>query len=195
MKQTVVMLLYDDVEVLDFAGPFEVFTIANEHRGYALFDFTTVAKDSGPIRAHNGLSVIPERSTRDVPEADVLIVPGGDDISHVLNDPDLLRWVAKVSEGASTVLSVCSGSLILAKAGVLDGLRATTHRVDLDELTDLAPNTEIVRGVTYVDNGKVVTSAGITAGIDASLHVIEKLYGRELAERTVRSLEYSRRRA
>ena len=130
-----------------------------------------------------------------VNEADILIVPGGDDIRHVLEDRELLDWVARIAADADSVLSICSGSLILAKAGVLDGLKATTHQVDFDELIALAPSTKIVRGVTYVDNGKVVTSAGITTGIDASLHVIAKLYGSALARRTAQSLEYSPRRA
>lgn len=194
MKKTVSILLFDDIEVLDFAGPLDVFLLANEHGNRALFDVRTVAKSKAAISAaYSGLSINPDFDIKDVGHTDILIVPGGNDISHVLEDQELLAWISTVSASAFRVLSVCSGSLILAKAGLLKGLKAATHHADIDELEQLAPETEIVNGVRFVDNGQLVTSAGITSGIDMSLHVIGSICGNDIANRTAKSLEYTPR--
>lgn len=190
MKKTVTILLYNDVEVLDFAGPLDVFLLANEHGDRKLFDIKIVAKNKEPvIAAYNSLSINPQYSLSEIKASDILIVPGGDDISEVLKDEETLQWVRKLADGAEQVLSVCSGSLILAKAGLLEGLQATTHQSDMQELRKLAPNTEILDGVKFIDNGKIVTSAGITTGIDMCLHVLEKICGPEIANKTAISLE------
>ena len=187
---TVSIFLYNDVEVLDFAGPLDVFLLANEHGGGKLFDVRTVAKTKAPVMAaYNGLSINPKYEIKEISESDILVVPGGNDISELLADDETIRWILNISGTANQVLSVCSGSLILAKAGLLEGLKATTHQGDMAELTSLAPNTEIVDGVKFVDNGKIVTSAGITTGIDMCLHVIEKICGADLAKKTSISLE------
>lgn len=191
IKKTVAILLYNDVEVLDFAGPLDVFLLANEHGDRKLFDIKTVAKTKRPITAaYNGLSINPQYGMNEITASDILIIPGGNDISGLLADQEIIQWIAKISDRAELVLSVCSGSLILAKAGLLEGLKATTHRSDMLELASLAPNTEIVDGVKFVDNGKFITSAGITTGIDMCLHVIEKLSGSDIAKKTTISLEY-----
>lgn len=192
MKKTVSILLYDDIEVLDFAGPLDVFLLANEHGGRRLFDVKTVAKTKSPVTAaYNGLSVNPQYGISEITESDILVIPGGNDISHLLVDEEIMQWVKRISAHAEHVLSVCSGSLVLAKAGLLEGLRATTHHSDMLELISLAPNTEIVDGVKFVDNGKYITSAGITTGIDMCLHVLEKVSGSDIAKRTAISLEYT----
>ena len=191
MKKSVTIFLYDDVEVLDFAGPLDVFLLANEHGDKKLFDVQTVAKKKEPIiAAYNGLSINPQYEISEVTRSDILIIPGGNDISDLLADEDVLQWVRELGEGADHVLSVCSGSLVLAKAGLLEGLKATTHHSDMLELASLAPNTEIMDGVKFVDNGKVITSAGITTGIDMCLHVLEKICGPDIAKKTTVSLEY-----
>lgn len=191
MKRTVSIFLYDDVEVLDFAGPLDVFLLANEHGGKKLFDIKTVAKTKEPLTAaYNGLSINPQYEISEISRTDILVIPGGNDISAVLADKEIIRWVRELGDAAEQVLSVCSGSLILAKAGLLEGLKATTHHSDMVELNGLAPDTEIIDGVKFVDNGKVVTSAGVTTGIDMCLHVLEKLCGSDIAEKTTVSLEY-----
>jgi len=191
MKKTVTLFIFDDIEVLDLAGPLDVFSLANEHGDRELFDIKITGKNKTAVRAaSNGLCVTPDYTIDDVTDTDVLIIPGGYDISDVLSDKDVLDWIERLSSTASQVLSVCSGALILAKAGLLEGLKATTHHTDIDELIELAPNTEIVQGVKFIDNGKIVTSAGISTGIDMSLHVIEKLCGSDIATKTAVSLEY-----
>ena len=190
MKMTVSIFLYDDVEVLDFAGPLDVFLLANEHGDGKLFDVKTVAKTKAPVTAaYNGLSINPHYEISEITESDILVIPGGNDISDVLLDEEIIQWIGGISKSASKVLSVCSGSLVLAKAGLLDGLKATTHQGDMAELISLAPGTEIVDGVKFVDNGKFVTSAGITTGIPMCLHVIEKICGADIANKTSISLE------
>ncbi len=191
MKKTVTIFLYDDVEVLDFAGPLDVFLLANEHGKNKLFDVRTVAKKKDPvIAAYNGLSINPQYEISEITKTDILVIPGGNDISDLLADEDTIQWVRELGDGADHVLSVCSGSLVLAKAGLLEGLKATTHHADMLELTSLAPNTEIMDGVKFVDNGKVITSAGITTGIDMCLHALEKICGPDIAKQTKISLEY-----
>lgn len=191
MKKTVTIFLYDDVEVLDFAGPLDVFLLANEHGKNKLFDVRTVAKTKDPIiAAYNGLSINPQYEVSEITKTDILIMPGGNDISELLADEATIQWVRELGDGADYVLSVCSGSLVLAKAGLLEGLKATTHHADMLQLTGLAPNTEIMDRVKFVDNGKVITSAGITTGIDMCLHALEKICGADIAKQTMISLEY-----
>ena len=191
MKKTVSIFLYNDVEVLDFAGPLDVFLLANEHGDRKLFDVRTVAKTKDAVMAaYNGLSINPQYEISEVSETDILVIPGGNDISGLLADSEITQWIKNVGDSADQVLSVCSGSLLLAKSGLLEGLKATTHHSDMQELISLAPNTEIKDGVKFVDNGKVVTSAGITTGIDMCLHVINKICGPDIAEKTTISLEY-----
>ena len=127
MKKNIAILLFDDVEVLDFAGPFEVFAVADAQRGYAVFNVFTVAENIGTIRARNGLKVVPHFSREDCPPPHVLVVPGGFGTRALLNKPALLEWVRVKAKHAELVMSVCTGALVLAKAGLLDGLRATTH--------------------------------------------------------------------
>ncbi len=188
--RTVAILLFNEVEVLDFAGPFEVFAVAGELHEPAPFRVYTVAAGPGPICARNGLSVNPDYRLSDAPRADVLIVPGGIGTRALLGDTDLLDGIAAAARQAELVLSVCSGALLLARAGLLAGLRATTHHEGLDVLRELAPATEIVAGARYVDNGRVITAAGISAGIDASLHVVGRLCGEEVSARTATYMEY-----
>jgi len=191
-KLNTAILIFDDVEVLDFAGPFEVFSVTNELSDYSFLNVYTVAREKAPVTAKNGLSVNPDYSIDEAPQADILIVPGGSGTRPILQQQDLLTWIKQSAQNADKVLSVCTGALFLAKVGLLDGLKSTTHNSAFELLGEIAPNTEIVRGVRFVDNGKVITAAGISAGIDMSLYVIETLYGKEAAQHTAAYMEYRR---
>ncbi len=191
MAKNVAILLFDEVEVLDFAGPFEVFAVTGgDHDGDKPFRVYTVAEEARPIRARNGLSVNPAYMLADCPQPDIIVVPGGFGSRAAKERPAVLAWVRGHFERGELTLSVCTGSLILGRAGVLDGLAATTHWTTFDLLAENAPQTEIRRQVRFVDNGQVVTSAGISAGIDMSLHIVARLLGIETARETAREMEY-----
>ncbi len=185
------ILLFDDVEVLDFAGPFEIFSITNELNEYTILDIYTVAQNNSPIIAKNGLSVNPDYELSEAPEPDLLIIPGGYGARKLLQETDVINWIMDNAGPAEKIMSVCTGALLLAKAGLLDGLRATTHYQVFDTLAELAPNTEILRNERFIDNGKILTSAGVSAGIDMSLYVIGLLYGKDEARKTARHIEYN----
>jgi transcriptional regulator GlxA family with amidase domain len=193
MKKHVAILVFDDVEVLDFAGPFEVFAVTDELRAHEEFHVFTVAEMRTTIRARNGLKIVPDFTLENCPAAHVLVIPGGWGTRALLNRAMLLEWVRKQARSAEVVMSVCTGALVLAKTGLLDGLRATTHHECIDLLRELAPAAIIESGERFTDNGKVCTSAGISAGIDLSLHVVGRLLGHETADTTARHMEYERR--
>jgi len=190
MPRRVAVLLFDNVEVMDFAGPFEVFGVTGQREGKALFDVYTVARESKPVMTRNNLSVNPDYSFRDCPRPEILVVPGGFGTRREKHNPAVLDFIRQQAEPAERVLSVCSGALLLAKAGLLEGLSATTHRGALTELGGDAPNTEVLRTARVVDNGKIVLSAGISAGIDAALHIVADLHGPEQAAETATYMEY-----
>ncbi len=189
-KRNVAVLLFPDVELLDFAGPFEVFTTASRQSDPPAFHVFTVAEQRGPLLAKNGLSVNPHHRLADCPSLDLLVAPGGLGTRKEMHNEALIGWIRQVAEQAEIVLSVCTGALLLAKAGLLDGLAATTHHGAIDLLRQVAPGATVREGVRFVDNGTLVTSAGIAAGIDAALYVVGKLLGQELAEKTARYMEY-----
>jgi len=193
MKRNVAILIFDDVEVLDFAGPFEVFAVTDELRAHEAFHVFTVSEQRATIRARNGLKIVPDFLLENCPAAQVLVIPGGQGTRALLNRPLLLEWVRKQARGAEIVMSVCTGALVLGKAGLLDGLRATTHHACFDLLREHAPGAVVTPGERFTDNGKVCTSAGISAGIDLSLHVVGRLLGQEAADTTARHMDYERR--
>lgn len=190
MKRNVAILLFNDVEVLDFAGPFEVFAVTDELNGGEIFNVFTFAENIETIRARNGLKVVPHFSRENCPPPHVLIVPGGFGTRALLQKPALLEWLQKRTAKAELTMSVCTGALVLAKAGLLDGLRATTHHECFALLRELAPRTDVVEGDRFVDNGHIITAGGISAGIDSSLHVVQRLLGPEAAARTAAHMEY-----
>jgi len=185
----VVILLFDEVEVLDFAGPFEVFSVTGRRDGSNPFEVSTVAEKS-PISARNGLSINASHSLADCPRPDVLVVPGGFGTRREMLNTGLLEWIRKRASEAELILSVCTGSVLLAKAGLLDGLKATTHHLAVDLLRQAAPNSVIEPERRVIDNGRIVVAAGISAGIDASFHVVARLLGKEVALETARYIEY-----
>ena len=188
--RTVAILVFDDVEVLDFCGPFEVFSVTGRHESPRPFRVYTVAERPGPVTARNGLRVLPDHSLIDAPPADLLVVPGGQGTRREMHNVPLLEWIgARAAEGELT-LSVCTGALLLAKAHLLDGLSATTHHGAIDLLREAAPCTQVEPGRRLVDNGRVITSAGVAAGIDMACYVVARLLGQDVAEETARYMEY-----
>ncbi|AOS43744.1 Isonitrile hydratase [Lacunisphaera limnophila] len=188
--RTVAILLFDDVEVLDFAGPFEVFSVTRELAGDQLFTVHTVGLNPGTVRARNGLKVVPEHTLESVPQPDLLIVPGGYGTRALLHQPGVLDWIRRKAPKCELVASVCTGSLVLAKAGLLAGLPATTHYECFDQLRALEPTATVREDVRFTEADRVLTAAGISAGIDLSLHLVARLHGVATAQKTAAYMEY-----
>ena len=184
------ILVFDDVEVLDFAGPFEVFAVAAELAGQQHFKTVLVGQHERVYTAVNGLRVLPNDTFADGHAYDLLVVPGGFGTRALVHDADVMAWVTAQAATAEIVMSVCSGALVLATCGLLEGRRATTHHEVMHELAAVAPNTVCVRDERYVDEGTVITCGGISAGIDGSLHLVRRLLGDAAAERTAAYMEY-----
>lgn len=189
------ILLFPGVEVLDFAGPFEVFSVASRVAardgllGHPAFRVTTVAATSEPVAARHGLHVLPGAAFGEHPQPDLLIVPGGV-VSQPLEDAATLGWIGENTGRAAITASVCTGAFLLAKLGLLDGLTATTHWEDLDDLRTSFPKLDVIGSVPFVDHGNLLTSAGISAGIGMSLHLVGRVLGLAMAQCTARQMQY-----
>lgn len=194
MSISVGIYLFPDVEALDFAGPYEVFTTASRvHKrqhpdAVELFRVFTVARTMALVRARAGLEVWPNHLITAHPPLDVLIVPGGV-VTAELEHPDVIAWIAAQQPGTRITASVCTGAFLLAKAGLLTGKSATTHWEDIADLRAQFPAVSVQENRRWVDQGNIVSSAGIAAGIDMSLHLVARLAGRELALATARQLD------
>jgi transcriptional regulator GlxA family with amidase domain len=188
--KSVVVLLFPDVEVLDFAGPFEVFSVAAQIAKERPMQVMTVAHRKEVLSTVGGLKVVPDHDFGSSPQADILLVPGGMGSRRAVKDEAVLAWLQQQGAGAEIVASICTGALLLGRLGLLDGLRATTHWGAIDLLREIAPRAEVLTETRFVDNGKYLTSAGISAGIDMSLYLVSRLYGAKLAEQTAREMEY-----
>ena len=194
MTLSIAIYVYPQVEVLDFAGPFEVFTTASRVHGRRHpgqeppFRVFTVAGSAEPLQARAGLRVLPDHGFANCPAADVLLVPGGV-VDQALADAQAIDWVRRTAAQAQLTASVCTGAFLLAKAGLLQHRRATTHWEDTDDLRNGFPEVQVQEGVRWVDEGAIVTSAGIAAGIDMSLHLVARLAGEPLAVATARQMD------
>lgn len=188
--RNVAILIFDDVEVLDFCGPFEVFSVTGRRDDSIPFEVYTVAEKDAPVAARNQLSVNPRYTFADCPKPDILLVPGGYGTRREMNNPAMIEWIKEKAGDAELILSVCTGSLILAKAGLLENLAATSHHSAIDILREVAPNTTIQPDKRYIDNGRVIVSAGVSAGIDMSFYVVSKLLGEGVAVETAQYIEY-----
>jgi transcriptional regulator GlxA family with amidase domain len=187
----VAILVFDDVEVLDFAGPHEVFTVAGDLLKPSPFYVYEVGLSSAPILARGRLLVTPRYAIDFCPDPDILIVPGGLGTRPLLKNERLLAWIAERAAKVELLLSVCTGALLLAKAGLLAGLEATTHHGAFELLAALSPSTRIVRDRRFVESSeRIITSGGISAGIDMSLSVVERLVGEKAKETVVEEMEY-----
>ena len=198
-KTAVGILLFEGVEVLDFAGPYEVFSRTRLTPGIesrrsddsAPFRVFTVAGAPAPVTATGGLRVIPDFGFASSPSIDILVVPGGFGTRALLQDPGLLAWIRQTAAAAQRVTSVCTGALVLASAGLLAGRRATTHWGALDLLASLDPTIRVETEPRFVDDG-IMTSAGVSAGIDMALAVVEAMHGCAVADETARYMDYRR---
>lgn len=188
--KNIAILIFDDVEVLDFCGPFEVFSVTGRQKEQSPFNVYIVAEKSDPVLARNQLSVNPRYTTAGCPRPDILVVPGGWGTRREMNNAGLIDWIKTTAPKAELVLSVCTGALLLARAGLLDGLKATTHHGALDLLREIAPKTSVLGDQRVIDNGRIIVSAGVSAGIDAAFHVVARLHGLEVALETARYMEY-----
>jgi len=185
-------LLFNEVEVLDFAGPFEVLSLAEDASTHQkLFSINTVAQTRESISARNGLKVLPDYDFDNAPDFDLLIVPGGYGAEEIeVHNATLLDWLKQRAAITLTLASVCTGAFLLAKAGLLNGKRATTHWMDLDRLEQEYPLVFVQRDVKFVDEGDILTAGGISAGINLSFHLLKKFYGAEVAQQTAKRMEY-----
>jgi transcriptional regulator GlxA family with amidase domain len=188
VTRNVAIVLYEGVELLDFAGPGEVFAAANVG-GRPAFRVYTVATTKAPLVSQGFVKIVPDFTIEDAPHPDLIVVPGGS--SGVLtNDARFMAWARKAFEGAEVSMSVCTGAFVLAKAGLLDGRVATTWFGAVERLRKAVPTATVQEGRRFVDQGRVVTTAGVSAGIDGALHVVARLLGRSVADQTARYMEY-----
>lgn len=192
---TVGILIFPDVEVLDFAGPFEVFSVTRlneDHRREepSPFEVKLIAEKSEPIIASGGLRVLPDFDLDDCPPLDILVVPGGWGTRKEIENKRLIDWIGRVGNEVETLTSVCTGSMLLGRAGLLDGLSATTHWRALDWMRDSFSTVKVESELHVVENGRVFTSAGISAGIDMALLVVNRYCGEAVARTTARHMEY-----
>jgi transcriptional regulator GlxA family with amidase domain len=195
-RKRVGILLFGDVEVLDFCGPFEVFsaTRSNEETRRddpSPFEVLLVAEKAGPIATTGGMIVLAQHSFENCPLLDILVVPGGWGTRKELSNAALLDWLRQRAQEAETVTAVCTGSMLLGFAGLLDGLHATTHWRSLDWMRDSFPSTSVEYQKHFVEDGRVFTSAGISAGIDMSLKVVARYFGEAVSRATARHMEYA----
>ncbi len=188
--RTVGILIFENVEVLDFCGPLEVFSVTKHDATTRPFEVFTVAETLDPVLTRNHLSVNPTYAIANCPPLDVLLIPGGQGTRQQIHNPTLLNWIEQRSQSVEKLLSVCTGALLLAKLGLLEDLAATTHHSEIDLLRQMAPNTKICPEQRIVDNGKIILSAGISAGIDMSFYVVSQLLGQETAIATAKYMEY-----
>jgi len=185
------ILIFDEVEVLDFAGPFEVFSIATDDNAVKLFNVNLIAESNRITTARNGLKVLPDYTLQEANEIDVLIIPGGSGAETVeFKNEALLKWIIETNKKTMITASVCTGAIILAASELLDNRKATTHWMDLDRLKNDYPSVQVIANTKYVEDGKFITSGGISAGINMSLYIIEKLFGKEAALNTAKRMEY-----
>ena len=185
----VAIFLYDGVEILDFSGPGEVFAAARPESGG--FRVYTVAATKDPLVSQGFVHIQPEFSIDDCPKPDIIVLPGGNSGPTVDNDA-VIQWVKMVEPDLTAALSVCTGAFILERADLLVGKKATTFHRSIESLREKATETEVLEDTRWVDNGKIITTAGVSAGIDGALHLVQRIYGLDVAQATARYMEYDK---
>lgn len=191
MTRTVAILAFDDMEVLDYAGPYEVFNVAGELGAGRPFDVFSVGLTTAPAIGRGGFAVLPTYSLDEAPPPDLLVVPGGAGTRPLLTDERLLGWLRERATEVELLMSVCTGALLLGAAGLLEQRSATTHHDAYDELAALSPSTQVVRGQRFVRaDERILTSAGVSAGVDCSLHAVGLLTDQATVDVTVAEMEW-----
>jgi transcriptional regulator GlxA family with amidase domain len=194
-RKRVGILVFPNVEVLDFCGPFEVFSVTRLNEDArreepSPFEVLLVAETAEPVKATGGLRVIPDVTTAACPPLDVLVVPGGWGTRTEIDNAALVAWIAERGKKVETLTSVCTGSMLLGKARLLDGRHATTHWRSLSRMREAFPTVTVEEKLHVVEDGNVLTSAGISAGIDMALRVVARYHGEDVARNTARNMEY-----
>ncbi len=194
-RKRVGIVLFENIEVLDFCGPFEVFsaTRLNEERRReepSPFEVLLVAEKNGPVVATGSMKVIPDKTFESCPKLDILVVPGGWGTRKEINNPSMLNWLRIRASEVETLTSVCTGSMLLGFAGLLEGHHATTHWRPLDWMRESFPSVMVEYDKHVVEDWRILTSAGISAGIDMALKVVERYYGEDIARGTAKHMEY-----
>jgi transcriptional regulator GlxA family with amidase domain len=189
--KNVAIFVYDSVEILDFGGPSEVFAVAGDFSDEIEFNVYTVALSKATILSQGFITIVPQYSIDDCPKPDIIVLPGGD-TRTIRENARLIAWIKASSRSATVTLSVCSGAFLLANAGLLDGLKATTWYGSIENLRKASPKTEVLEKTRFVDNGSIITTAGVSAGIDGALHVVARLLSNEAAQKTAQYMEYDK---
>ncbi|NAS10697.1 DJ-1/PfpI family protein [Poritiphilus flavus] len=194
-KQKVAIFLYDGVEILDFSGPAEVFAVSGYrdiHGNYQrAFEVFTVAVGKDPIISQGFLKVMPDYTIEDAPSADIIVLPGGA-TGKSRKTPEVIRWIRESAGDGALLMSVFTGAFLLGDAGLLDNKSATTWYGALERLEGAFPKTEVLKGTRFVDDGQVVTTAGVSAGIDGALHLVNRLISPKSARATAEYMEYDK---
>jgi len=193
--RNVAVFVYEGVEILDFGGPSEVFAASGitdkDGKWQNAFNVYIVAESKKTIKSQGFIQVIPEYTISDCPKPDIIVLPGGDTRASRKN-PKVKEWLLENSRTSEVLMSVCTGAFLLGDAGLLDGKKATTWYGRIDALKESYPNTSVIEGTRFVDNGNIVTTAGVSAGIDGALHIVSRLLGHEAAAATAKYMEYDK---
>ncbi len=187
---TVGILIFDNAEVLDFTGPFEVFSVTSELNNFELFDVFTIAKTTEPISAVNGLSINPKYNFQNAPNIDILIIAGGAGTRNQMKDVETLNWIKEVHKNSLITASICSGSRLLGVLGLLNNQPYCTHHEVYDHMIEIVPSGIPQKMKRFVGFDKIYTSGGISAGIDLSFHIVENLHEKSIALKTAKYMEY-----
>ena len=182
--------LFDGAEELDFAGPWEVLAFWSKYWPADEVAVFTVARDEGPVTCAKGLRVLPDHTWDSAPEIDVLVFPGGQGTRPLVRDEAVHAWLDKVRSNGALMTSVCTGALVYAGAGFLQGRPATTHWENFDELLGIDESIQADREARFVDDDDVVTAAGVSAGIDMALHLVDRLHSKERAQAVRKGIQY-----
>ncbi len=189
-KMNVAIFVYNNVEILDFGGPSEVFAAAN-YKGDNVFNVYTVAANDKPLLSQGFITITPQYTIDNCPKPDIIVLPGGAQSESAKNEK-VINWIKECSKKTKIIMSVCTGAMILSKTGLLDGKEATTWHGAIDNLKKMTPKAKVHSDTRFVDNGQIITTAGVSAGIDGALHVVQRLFGMETAQAVAKYMEYDK---